>query len=315
MLADNILKFRKKDDRKLRVLIAEDDVLERHLLIEQIKPLGHEILCVENGQQAIGILEETQGDIDIILMDRIMPVMDGMSAAHHIRQHPLFSRIPIIMITGASSAKDIQEGIQAGVFYYMAKPFDEGILGSVIESASRESSYNKNLNEEIFRYQKSFQMMESCKCRFSTLEEAESLAPFLANCFPNPQRVFAGIAGLLLNAVEHGLYKIGYGKKTDLIETGTLRAEILRRQASPEYQGRHAEAVMMRKDNGVYLIVTDDGDGFQWKRYLTIEPARAKDHHGRGIAHAAALSFDKLTYNEKGNQAVAFVMAAQDLEW
>lgn len=219
------------------------------------------------------------------------------------------------MITGAASARDIQEGIDAGVFYYLAKPVNEDVLKSVLLAATREAKQNRDLNTELTRHQSSFGLIDTCKFRFRTLEHAESLAAFMAHCFPEPQRTLPGLAELLLNAIEHGTYDIGYERKTDLIESGTLRAEIQRRQGLPEYQDRWIEAIVTHKDNGIYAIITDQGNGFNWKRYLTIEPARAKDNHGRGIAQANALSFDKLTFNDKGNQAIGFVSKTPQLEW
>lgn len=85
--------------------------------------------------------------------------------------------------------------------------------------------------------------------------------------------------------------------------------------AAPEYKDRFVEAVVTHKENGTYVVITDQGAGFNWRRYMMIEPSRAKDNHGRGIAQANAISFDKLTYNEQGNQAIGFVSKTKDIEW
>ena len=65
----------------------------------------------------------------------------------------------------------------------------------------------------------------------------------------------------------------------------------------------------------MYVVITDQGDGFDWKKFMRIDPSRAGDNHGRGIAQANATSFDKLTYNDKGNQVIAFVGLEKQLEW
>jgi two-component system cell cycle response regulator len=57
------------------------------------------------------------------------------------------------------------------------------------------------------------------------------------------------------------------------------------------------------------------GPGFDWKKYMVIEPSRAKDNHGRGIAQARAMSFDRLSYNDTGNQVVGFVSKTSQIEW
>ena len=137
----------------------------------------------------------------------------------------------------------------------------------------------------------------------------------MAHCFPEPDRVLQGLAELLINAVEHGMLGIGYRRKGELIDMGTWRAEIIRLQKQPEHAGKTVEAVISRKDNGIYIVITDPGQGFDWRRYMKIDPSRAGDTHGRGIAQASAISFDKLTYNEIGNQAIAFVDKRVSLQW
>jgi len=311
----NIVPFLRKDDRSLTILVVEDNRIERMFMKEQIKDLGHGMLAAENGQQALEILKTSDGRIDVILMDRMMPVMDGMSAVRRIKEDANLRRIPIVMITGAASAKDIQEGLDAGVFYYLTKPVDETVLKSVLSAATREANQNRALSEELARHKSSFNLIQTCKFQFSTMAQAESLSAFMAHCFPDAQRVLPGLAEIMINAIEHGTYEIGYERKSQLIEAGTMLAEINRRQSLPEYQGRSVEAVITHKDNGVYAVITDQGPGFNWKRFMNIEPSRAKDNHGRGIAQANALSFDKLTFNEKGNQAIAFVSKEQQIQW
>ena len=312
--ADNIIPAQSKEDRLLNILVVEDDRIERMFMEELIKDLGHAMVGVENGQLALEKLREMKNEVDVILMDRMMPVMDGITAVRRIKEDRDLRRIPIVMVTGAAGPRDIQEGIDAGVFYYLTKPVNEDVLKSVLAAATRAAAQNRTLNEDLGRHKSSFNLIETCKFRFRTLEDAESLAAFMAHCFPDPGRVLAGLAELMVNAVEHGICGIGYHKKTELIETGTLQTEVERRLALPENATRSAEAVVTQKDNGIYTVITDPGPGFSWESYMAIEPSRARNSHGRGIAQANALSFDTLTYNEIGNQVVAFVSRTPQLE-
>lgn len=241
--------------------------------------------------------------------------MDGMTAVQRIKEEPRLRKIPIVMVTGAATAKEMQEGIDAGVFYYLTKPVNADVLKSVLSAASREVDQSKTLNEELRRHRTSFNLIDTCKFHLRTIDEAESLSAFMAHCFPDPERVLPGLGEILINAVEHGIYGIGYDLKGELIDLGTWRAELQRRQGLPEYEGKYVEAIITKKPEGVYAVITDMGDGFDWKKYMVIEPSRAKDNHGRGIAQARALSFDRLSYNDTGNQAVGFVSKTSQIEW
>lgn len=313
--AENVILFQRKQNRPLTILAVDDDRLERALLEAYVSELGHQTIQAENGADALRILQEGREPVDVILMDRMMPVLDGLSTVRNIKADPVLRKIPIIMVTAMSNIKAIQEGLEAGVFYYLTKPIEAGMLRSVLIAATREAQQNRTLSEELRKHRLSFDLIHTCKFHFHTLAEAECLAGFMAHCFPDPERALPGLAELLINAVEHGTLEIGYDKKTELLENNSWLAEIEYRQESEPYKSRKVEAVLTQKEDGIYLVVTDEGPGFDWHRYMTIDPSRASDTHGRGIAQAKAISFDKLTYNEKGNQVVAFMHKTQHLEW
>ena len=313
--AENIVPFLRKDDQSLNILVVEDDRVERMMMERYISDLDHRMIYAEQGQEAIDLLRSNSEKVDIILMDRLMPMMDGISAVRIIKDDPLLQQIPIVMVSGAASPKDMQEGLDAGVIYYLAKPVNIEVLKSILSAASREIHQLRILHEELGKHKTSFDLIHTCKFSLRTIEEAESLSAFMAQCFPNPARVLPGLAELLFNAIEHGTYEIGYDRKSELVEAGTMRAELNRRKTLPEYADRIVEALITRKDDAVYVVITDQGSGFPWKKYLTIEPSRATDNHGRGIAQANALSFDRLTFNEKGNQVIGYVNLNSHIEW
>jgi len=123
------------------------------------------------------------------------------------------------------------------------------------------------------------------------------------------------VHALALNAIEHGNLEIGYDLKSELLLEDIWQEEILKRLKQPEYMERKAELVLTRKDGGIYIIIGDQGKGFNWQKYLKIDPVRSGSKHGRGIAIANSLSFDKLSYNDLGNQAVAFVSDESLFNW
>lgn len=301
--------------KPIKVLAVEDDLVSMSFLEAQIEELGHEMMSAGDGQEALKILNTHSGMIDVVLMDREMPIMDGLTAVKHMKDSPELRKIPVVMVTGADSMNEMKQGLDAGVFYYLTKPVEPDVLRSVLSAAVREAQQSKTLDDELGKHRASFDLIDTCKFKFKTLAEAESLAAFIANCFPDPQRVLPGIGELLINAIEHGNLGIGYDGKTELVECGTWRAEIEQLQKLPQNENKYAIATIAHKDDGTYVVIEDQGDGFNWKKFMQIDPSRAGDNHGRGIAQANTVSFDKLTFNEKGNQAIAFVGTNVQLEW
>lgn len=304
-----------ENSKGANVLIVEDDPVAMEFLEAQIAPSGHTMFSAVNGQEALTFLEKHSNVIDLILMDREMPVMDGLTTVKEIKASPKIRNTPIVMVTGADTTDEMQQGLEAGVFYYLTKPVDEKILHSVLSAALRESQQQQTLESELGKHRTSFNLIESCRFQFSSIEQAKSLSAFIANCFPNPKRALAGIGELLINAVEHGTLGVGYEAKTTLIDNGTWQQEILKRQSLPENANKYVTAIIAKKDDGVYVSIEDMGDGFNWQQYLNIDPARAGDNHGRGIAQARMTSFDKLTFNDKGNKVVAFMGTNTGLDW
>jgi DNA-binding response OmpR family regulator/anti-sigma regulatory factor (Ser/Thr protein kinase) len=301
------------------ILVVDDDRATLMLIEGRLKSYGNQSILMRTGEQALHWLKSHPGEADAILLDRNMPGMNGLELVHRIKHEPEHARLPIIMITGSDSSEHMREGIDAGIFYYLAKPVEDEVLRSVLGAALREAHYQKSLSGEMQHYHTGFGSMLSCRFHIRTLEEAEAIACFAAQLYPVPQRAVHGLAELLVNAVEHGNLGIGYAEKSELLKQNNWREEITRRLEMPEYADKYAELVMEKKDGRILAQITDQGNGFDWKPYLRIDPSRAMDSHGRGIAQANMLAFDQVAYSEKGNRVVCMTPLkpnqAQRLEW
>lgn len=160
-----------------------------------------------------------------------------------------------------------------------------------------------------------FLLIDTCKFKIRTVEQALTLARFTATMFRDPARLEPGLYALLLNAVEHGCLGIGYELKSKLLAENTWQAEILRRQHLPDNRQKSVEIVIARRPEGVFIVITDPGSGFDWKSWTSIDPARAHATHGRGIARARGVSFDSLAYNAAGNQVALHVRDVAPQKW
>nr|WP_315595694.1 response regulator [uncultured Cupriavidus sp.] len=109
------------DGRKL--LLVEDDARNIFALSKVIEPLGATVEIARSGREALDLLEKVR-DVDLVLMDIMMPEMDGITAMRHIRQMPEYARLPIIALTAKAMQSDREACLQAGASDYIAKPID-----------------------------------------------------------------------------------------------------------------------------------------------------------------------------------------------
>jgi len=297
----------KTQEPPLSILAVDDNPTSLRLLEAMLERNKFDVRTAVNGKEAMEILNKFHDTIDIILLDRMMPEMDGIEVCNAMKADEKLRYIPIIMQTAANRPEEISEGIAAGVFYYLTKPLIPEMLRSVVDAAGKQVRCHKQLRLEMERRKISFGLVQILKCTFQTLEEAESLSVFLANYFDDPDRTLTGISELLVNAVEHGNLGISYETKSKLVAEKKWQEEITKRLADPQYADRLVTVIFERKEKACYIQITDEGDGFDWKQYMEVDPSRATHNHGRGIAMANLLSFSKLVYNEKGNQVTGIV--------
>lgn len=114
-----------------KVLLVDDDVRNVYALMSFLETFHMDISFAENGKESIEILEGNP-DFDLVLMDIMMPEMDGYEAIQRIRENPQFSYLPIIALTAKAMKEDREKCIKAGASDYIVKPFDPDQLISLI---------------------------------------------------------------------------------------------------------------------------------------------------------------------------------------
>ena len=106
-----------------KILLAEDDVRNIFALSHVIEPLGAKLEIARNGREALEKLEQDR-DIELVLMDIMMPEMDGLTAIQEIRKRPAFANLPIIALTAKAMSSDRQRCLDAGANDYISKPIE-----------------------------------------------------------------------------------------------------------------------------------------------------------------------------------------------
>ena len=116
----------------LKILLAEDNVVNQKLAIRLLEQDGHQVTLAQNGKDAISLLK--QSAFDLVLMDVQMPEMDGLSAAAAIRKQEEVSRlhVPIIALTAHATKEDFDKCLRAGMDAYVAKPVSSKNLRQTI---------------------------------------------------------------------------------------------------------------------------------------------------------------------------------------
>ncbi|KQV52299.1 hybrid sensor histidine kinase/response regulator [Massilia sp. Root335] len=109
-----------------RVLVVDDLAQNRVLLIDALRPLGFEVLDAGNGQECLDLLDAI--DPDLIVMDVMMPVMDGREATRRIRQRPQRAGIPVIVSSASATREDEAQCYAAGADAFLPKPIDNDLL-------------------------------------------------------------------------------------------------------------------------------------------------------------------------------------------
>ena len=114
------------------VLVVEDDVRNVFALTSILEPTGIRVEIARNGREALDLLARDDGEVDMVLMDIMMPEMDGYAAMREIRSRPQWRRLPIIALTAKAMKDDQEKCLAAGANDYIAKPLDVEKLLSLV---------------------------------------------------------------------------------------------------------------------------------------------------------------------------------------
>ncbi len=289
------------------ILIVDDSSVARTTLWEHLEPAGHRMEMAENGVHAWEMLNRSPGKYHAVLLDRIMPEMDGIELLKKMKSQPSLNNLPVIMQTASRESHEIKEGIKAGAYYYLTKPYSKEAVRLITAAAVNDFKRHKMFSERQTNNLSNDSRRGENHYHFRTLEEAQIISELLSRECPCPEKAVAGLWELIINAVEHGNLGITYGEKTRLIQEGKWEEEIHRRLSMSPYSARKATVTIEKSINEIRFRVKDEGEGFDWMPYMEISPERAFDTHGRGIAMSRHKSFYYLEYVGKGNEVVASV--------
>ena len=130
--------------QKIPIILCVDDEPANLKLLENILvPRGYEVVSSENGKDALQKMKTRT--IDLVLLDLMMPEMDGLQVSRKIKENKTYKNIPIIMLTAYTGAESYIKSLTGEVFAYVQKPFETDELVRMVRAALGQSEANPSL--------------------------------------------------------------------------------------------------------------------------------------------------------------------------
>jgi CheY-like chemotaxis protein len=292
-----------------RLLVVDDEEINREIIREYLGGEDCELIEAEDGARALQLLAQP-ARFDAVLLDRMMPGIDGLEVLQRMKADPRLADLPVIVQTAAAAHQQVAEGLKLGAYYYLTKPYHRDSLVAVVHAALALTSQRQDLERQIHEQHGVMHLVEHARYRLRTLEEARCLAAALGAACTAPERAGMGIAELLVNAIEHGNLGITFEEKAELLSAGRWKKEVELRLALAENAGKCVEVGFWREGAELVVRVRDQGKGFDPTRFLSLDESRAFYPNGRGIALARQIAFASIQYVGCGNEVEVRLPAA-----
>jgi DNA-binding response OmpR family regulator len=292
------------------VLAVDDDAVNRHIIGEILRRDQMDVSFADSAEQALRLLDSPQSHFDIVVLDRMMAGLDGIEVLKRMKSAPRLANTPVVMQTAAGAPDQVSEGLMAGAHYYLTKPYAPDALRTIVRAALSDARSRNELQDRAESTVGALSLLQTGTFECRTLEEAEALASLLAQLGMEPRVAVVGLWELLANAIEHGNLEIDCTKKAELIRQDRWLGEIQRRQQLPQFKDKRVSVEVVRRGDEIEFCVRDQGRGFDYAQYLELDPNRAFEPNGRGIALARLMSFRTLSYEGTGNVVRATLRAA-----
>ncbi len=281
------------------ILIVDNEPLEISMLREMLEDATYRFETAMTGVETKEIVGSRGDEITAILIDWILPDVDGIELLGWLKDQPQLADVEVVVHSAEFAPENVEKAIDAGAYYYLTKPFDEPQLEAIIRAAVSSFELKRRMAEKAKEAEDAFRLLHSGSFQFRTKDEAELLAAYIASGVGHPD-LGLGLAELMLNAVEHGNLGVNYEEKGRLLAERRFSSELERRLSLPEYRKRRVRVKLRRIRKMMKVTVQDEGAGFDFHRYMTLDKKRMFDSHGRGILMASA-TLD-LRYIPPGNR-------------
>jgi PAS domain S-box-containing protein len=230
------------------ILVVDDQPQNIELLEAHLVPQGYEIVKAANGEEALGKLSGNQ--IDLILLDVMMPGMDGFEVTRRVRQDNIHRLLPIILVTALRETEDRVKGIEAGCDDFISKPVDKMELLARVRSLLKVKAYNDLMSN----YQK--ELESEVTRRTEELKRAFIFQQRLIDALPLPV-FYMDSEGRYLGC--NSSFEILYGQKREQV-TGKSVYELFPKEFANMYHEKD-RALLQNPGIQIYESVVKDTSG------------------------------------------------------
>ena len=155
----------------MKILIAEDDLVSRRVLVATLEKFGYEVVVAADGAEAWAILQSADSP-DLAILDWMMPEVDGVEICRRVREIASATPPYLILLTAKSSKEDMVIGLDAGANDYLTKPFDRAELRARVQVGVHVLELQRNLAERV----------SQLETALSQVNRLEGLLPICSYC-------------------------------------------------------------------------------------------------------------------------------------
>ncbi len=295
--------FSGAQNRILIVNIPLDSQVQLEVIINE---LNLSVTKIPEIKSHIKAIEEKQYQLILIILNE-----SGLKDLVRVKRSRKTESIPVIMLDTNSQHEKQLEAIRKGACQIVESTNNVQQLKLAFLSGLGSTHSLNRLEVMLKNHKNSLEHLTHATFIFRTIAEAHNLAQTLSLACLEVNRVAMGLTEILVNAVEHGNLGFSFEDKTWHHDNNTWQIEIEKRQNSSESKNKYVTIQVAQNDQMIIFTVTDQGTGFDYAKYMSIDPEQVEQNHGRGISLARLVAFEKLEYHPPGNKVVMHARSAQ----
>lgn len=281
------------------ILVVDDDPIIRQICGANLETEGYSVKSAENGEEALQSIKSVRPDL--VVLDRMMPKLAGDGMLDRLRKTEQTKNLPVIFLTAKGTMQDVIDGLRLGANDYLIKPFSVADLiervGSVLER-----HYLINGDEEDW-FARSGSVSSRHELSFKLPEDIPRVIYALCRDLrtKNVKGLKLGLYEAIANAVYHGNLELDSSIKEKDNGFENYEAMANARRNQNKYIDRKVNITLELNGGLIKFVITDDGDGFDWKKIPAPDSGDLLALSGRGIM-LMNFYYDSVEWNDKGSQ-------------